>query len=403
MTASRRLSGCLVLALLLSPALRAAAEEAPYAWVQHVDGGRMEVRAAVSGPACPPLAVDGVPFTMGVRTGDGAADAPGEFGVTVCAAVLPAGARRAAVAGHSLPVPARPPTRIAVLGDTGCRTPIEDCTSTWALPAVAEAIAARHPDLIIHLGDYLYRERGCLGDTCGYGWLPWRADFMDVAAARLFPVAPLLLVRGNHESCKRAAKGWFLLFDPMPAPARCEAVTPAWSVDIGTANLVIVDASSADDGVASNVAAYRRAFDAARLSTDKPNWMIAHKPLWAVDSVGRWLNATLQEAVGERVVPGRWGLVLSGHVHTTEVIQMKGRPPQFVLGNGGADLVPTPSGPPLVGTSAAGATVTAAYTRSGYGFALLEQERGQWQVSLIDAGNRVVARCDLAGRCVAAP
>src|ERR1700692_180109 len=55
--------------------------------------------------------------------------------------------------------------KIILLGDTGCRlkeskkgSVYQDCNdpTDWTYPTVALKIAAEKPDLIIHVGDYLY-------------------------------------------------------------------------------------------------------------------------------------------------------------------------------------------------------------------------------------------------------
>ena len=59
------------------------------------------------------------------------------------------------------------PERIAVLGDTGCRITYyadQGChdQKTWPFATVARSVADKQPDLILHLGDYYYREVPCL-------------------------------------------------------------------------------------------------------------------------------------------------------------------------------------------------------------------------------------------------
>jgi hypothetical protein len=90
-------------------------------------------------PACPPLDVDGaglvmairaVPETMPLRSTTSAPteSKPSAFPVLVCERVLPAGAMRASVGGHTLPLLRRDARRIVVIGDTGCRV-LQECTS----------------------------------------------------------------------------------------------------------------------------------------------------------------------------------------------------------------------------------------------------------------------------------
>ncbi|MGZ3748323.1 MAG: hypothetical protein ACXWRE_13160 [Pseudobdellovibrionaceae bacterium] len=85
--------------------------------------------------------------------------------------------------------------KIILIGDTGCRlkeSPIgvayQNCNDNqeWGYPSVIERISAEKPDLIIHLGDYLYREKCSEGkicrqytDTIGNGWRSWEADFFS--------------------------------------------------------------------------------------------------------------------------------------------------------------------------------------------------------------------------------
>ena len=76
--------------------------------------------------------------------------------------------------------------------------------------ALATAAAALKPDLVIHLGDYLYRETpcpasfaGCAGSPYGDNWAAWNADFF-VPGAPLLAAAPWIVIRGNHEDCARA-------------------------------------------------------------------------------------------------------------------------------------------------------------------------------------------------------
>src|SRR5204862_199481 len=84
---------------------------------------------------------------------------------TTCELAIPRDARRAVYAGRDLPLPKPQPRRIVVPGDTGCRilgpTDAQPCDdpARWPFARVARAAAATHPDLVIHVGDYPYREQ----------------------------------------------------------------------------------------------------------------------------------------------------------------------------------------------------------------------------------------------------
>jgi hypothetical protein len=204
-----------VLLLLLLPAL-AKAEDA--AWVQAVANG-YEARLATTAAVCPALTTDKGEVAMIMRAPAGAA-----FPL-VCAAPLSPGLASARIGATVLPVPMAQPQRILVLGDTGCRikgAALQACNdpTAWPFPQLAEAAAKLKPDLIIHLGDYLYRESacppgnaGCAGSPWGDNWVSWQADFY-APAAPLLAAAPIVLVRGNHEDCLRAGLGWLRLQGP---------------------------------------------------------------------------------------------------------------------------------------------------------------------------------------------
>src|SRR6201999_4366668 len=89
----------------------------------------------------------------------------------LCAATLANGVQKVAILGHDLPVPVGMPQKILVVGDTGCRikgTTVQDCNdpAKWPFPHVAVVAAKLKPDLVVHVGDYLYRESACpSGDT----------------------------------------------------------------------------------------------------------------------------------------------------------------------------------------------------------------------------------------------
>jgi hypothetical protein len=156
---------------------------------------------------------------------------PSFFPVSSCELALPAGTTSAVVAGQSLPLPKANPQTVVVIGDTGCRLetgngfqPCNDPTQ-YPFATIAGYAAAVRPDLVLHVGDYQYRETecpagmssasGCGGSPWGYGWDTWEADLF-VPGAPLLAAAPWIMVRGNHEMCNRAGQGWYRFLDTNP-------------------------------------------------------------------------------------------------------------------------------------------------------------------------------------------
>src|SRR5262249_43069734 len=156
------------------------------AWTE-LTGQGAEVRAAAGPGGCPKMSVDGRKAVMSVR-----APASEAF-PQVCVLPLPAGAASVEVEGRTLPLPA-PAQRIVVVGDTGCV--IKDLTvqacnkpEAWPFAEVARLAAAKKPDLVIHVGDYYYRESpcplqlpACAGSPSGDRWDTWQAEFFGPAA-----------------------------------------------------------------------------------------------------------------------------------------------------------------------------------------------------------------------------
>src|SRR5215207_4925072 len=144
------------------------AHSLPPAWLEFGPDGRLIARVIVENE-CPKLFVDG--FDVGMTQRVPASDA---FPVVACEATVPFGTAAASILDQELPLPDGPVRRIAVIGDTGCRVndwekKYQACNDpeSWPFAQVAETIAEWDPDLIVHVGDYLYRESPCPADMIG--------------------------------------------------------------------------------------------------------------------------------------------------------------------------------------------------------------------------------------------
>jgi hypothetical protein len=393
------------------PALSRSAPEA--AWVELGPSGAVLARAISKADACPELMVDKVAVRMEER----AAPSPPDYPVRSCETALPPHARRVTLGGQRLPLPADRPRRIVVVGDTGCRLKAVDgfqaCNDpgAWPFARVARSIARWRPDVVIQVGDYLYREepcpegnRGCRGSPFGQNWPTWDADFFSPAAPAL-RAAPWLFVRGDHELCSRAGPGWFRFLDPGPMPASCQDVTEPYSVDLGRVRMLVLDTALASDRAPLNPDPYVSQFVALRALAGSNAWLLAHKPMWGLlpDSSGgsvTVLNPTLQAASGNSLPPGV-RLVLTGHIHLAEVLGFAGvRPPQIVAGISGTLLLPQITAP-LVGMDVAGATLATARTLARHGFFTFTPRPWGWAATIRDVDGKAMARCRLRGRSAA--
>ena len=397
----------LLVAWVLHLSCVAARGALPLAWTALGPGGQTIVRVVSTAPACPAVQMNAERFPLRIRVRPSQPDFP----VLVCEAALPPDAVSVTLDGRQLPLLSRPPEKIVVLGDTGCRmknTLVQACHDphAWPFARIARSAAAWRPDLVLHLGDYFYRDSpcpsghtACAGNPWGDTWAAAQADFF-APAEPLLSAAPWIFVRGNHEACQRTGNAWFRLLDPRPFPQECSDETAPYSVPIGERDVFVLDTTTAHDIMAAPETVTHFANQFAALAEHRPAWLLSHKPLWAFGARGQAqgrevlfrTNPTLQAAARQQFPPGI-ELVLSGHLHTTAFLAFaQGKPHQFVVGNGGALLDP-PLATELVGLDIADRTVSHAEILAGFGYVTLERGKAGWTVTPRDTAGRPQPCC----------
>ncbi|MFI4973316.1 MAG: metallophosphoesterase [Caulobacterales bacterium] len=400
----------------------AASRGADRIWVELTDRGA-QARVATAAAQCPAATVDGVSLPMLLR-----APAGGDFPVTVCQLTLPASAKSASIEGRALPLPKARPSRLLIFGDTGCRLKgmaVQNCNDprAWPFALVARRALAHHPDLVIHVGDYWYRETacppgrsGCAGSPWGDNWTTWDAEFF-APAAPLLAAAPFVVVRGNHEDCQRGGPGWFRLLDAAQQPLTCPAASAPYAVDLGGLNLYVLDSADTQDASAppAAVAAFGAELDGLKEQlAHQPGWIVTHRPIWGLAPLVRLgplgpmeapLNATEQAAVRGRDLSAVQ-MVVSGHVHDFSTFSFgKDRPAQLVAGTGGDTKETDPAhamAQRIVGLDGMSAS---SFAFSRWGFLILDRAGSDWDGAFYDLDDKVLARCRLHGRsltCTAA-
>ncbi len=319
------------------------------------------IARAVRSSTCPQITIDGSTGSMDIR----ALPVEGHPNV-VCESTVPAGSTQVSIDGQFMPLPVDDPQRIAVLGDTGCRLKAPEhfqaCNdpAQWPFAHVASEAAEWDPDLVIHVGDYIYREApcpsdnaGCAGSPYGDSWSTWSADFFEPAGS-LLDAAPWIFVRGNHEDCSREGNGWFRYLDPMPLPETCQPITQPYALSIGDVQAVVLDVASAQDTnpTPDVTDAFKPIFERALdLAKDKPTWLLTHRPMWSMGATSsgaptEWSTATYDQT-GFSQQSSAFDLVIAGHVHMTQLVWFtpeSQRAPQLVAGGGGTELDNFPSG-----------------------------------------------------------
>jgi hypothetical protein len=456
----------LVLASLLLPACalpgtqptEANADPVRAAFVVLGERGAPVARVVTMAATCPDIDVDGNTQAMKVRAPPAteglrptlsvpALSKPSAFPVLTCELVLPERAGRASVYSRALPLPRNPPQRIVVIGDSGCRIKASDhayqaCNDrdAWPFAQVATAAAAMRPDLVIHVGDYHYRENacpsgnaGCAGSPWGYGWDAWDADLFTPARA-LFAAAPWIVVRGNHESCNRAGQGWWRFLDPRPLlPGRdCNLAgnddvgdfSDPYAIPLATdwqwivfdsSKVGVAPLSVTDPMYRIYSAQMLQAFDFAK-RTRRSFFMDHHPILGFAPNPSRTPtglypgNASLQSVLraqnGERLFPDKVDVLISGHFHLFEAVSfVTPQPTQLISGNGGASPdVPLPRQLPVGATPSPGAVVGSIVSTNLSGFMLIERDAdGAWRFEARDRNGNLFTTCtlrDAAMHCV---
>ena len=417
--------------------------------------GQAVARVITRSAECPVLVVDNAPQPMTVRAAPGTVplrptrsppeeSKPSAFPVLVCDALLGLRTIRASIGGHILPVPKAEPQRIVVIGDTGCRLKHSDGTfqacndrDAWPFEDVATAAAATHPDLVVHVGDYHYRENpcppsdaGCAGSPWGYGWDAWKADFFT-PASKLLQAAPWIVVRGNHESCDRAGQGWWRFLDPRPLTPASDCNDPAndaigdfsepYAVPVtADTQFIVFDSSkvgveplAASDPMYNTYSAQMgSAFALANRPTGLHNLFMSHHPILGFAPDPRQqptgvypgngsLQSVLRPINGASLFPRSIDAVIAGHVHLFEMVSYSTpQPTQLISGNGGAWAdVPLPRPLPQGATPAASATIQSIVSTNRPGFLLLERNGptgDTWRIEARDRRGDPLTTCALA-------
>ena len=377
-------------------------------------------------------------------------------GVVVCEVAVPAGVDHKGLIVTATNTDLLVPTgfaggidAIGMIGDTGCRIGkkhTQDCdsTSAWPLASFANAMSGANPDLVIHLGDYLYMEDACPATqtkACG-GILPppknapFRGDAGDIMSNVLIPMtplfdtAPLLMMRGNHEGCTGDGNAFFYFFDAhFGTSSTCSPSTtakhsktphtlqPTWWADLplaGGANLRLINVDTTygwDTAISPWAKKLHPGFVAAQaaVQSGSQNWLLVHRPVFGITSksiannFGKhntpWISRDVTDASKGELAG--FNQIVSGHMHLAQSVQIPGQPGQLVLGNGGTELDPK-SGyvKPKKGPLPPYKTASSWWTKVALGYGVATwNPTGSWDVS-IQGESESIGSCTLSGSSI---
>jgi predicted phosphodiesterase len=387
--------------------LEVHAQSAPVIWTELVGpGAKASIRAIVpaNGP-CPLVTADDNPRPMQPRTFPDEKPNPTSL-VQICEYVAPAETVSVTLEGKALPLPRTNPQRIVVFGDTGCRIKKQDCANDWDYPDIAKSAAEAHPDLVVHLGDYVYR-RGCDATqtdcrqwSITTGWEAWEKDFFQPSQP-LFDAAPWIMVRGNHETCDRNGDGWFRFLDHSSPATYCNSISLPFAIDLGGLGFAILDsAESAQEDESPHLSTVQKDdfattlddfYSKVKRALPSETWILTHEPFYAVNHSGTLVsNKTLQRRI-EAQLTQNIKLIASGHVHMFEAINFGDStlPPQLILGMGGTKTESKPTLPIDVQNA-----VIIPHT----GYMVWDRDGQNWNGQLHEKGAKPIANCQLIDR-----
>jgi hypothetical protein len=438
------------------------------AWVEIGANNQAIARVLTPYAACPSITVDGTTSPMTVRATPGTMplrttstdttlssamtsgnSKPSVFTTTTCELNIPAGAAKAQVAGIWLPLPKATVNRVVIIGDTGCRVSIgnvyQDCTpgtanTIWPFAAISAAAAAMQPDLVLHVGDYQYRDNpcpagntACAGTPWGYGSDTWQADLFTPAAP-LLAAAPWVMVRGNHETCNRAGQGWYRYLDPNPYdttgvrtcndPANDTTPTGGnyndpWAVSFGDTSFIVFDSANVQKAAYSpaNFEPYTTELGkAATLASTNANlfniWAVHHPVLGysAPSSAGgnpqlgaAGLQSVMNNANPNNYYPANIGMAMHGHVHDFQAFDFSSNhPATFVAGNGGDNLdtaFPAGTFNPNTDLPAPNTVVNAFAYSQEFGFMVMDRVgavgQKNWKFTSYKTNGQIIAVCSM--------
>jgi hypothetical protein len=429
-------------------ALSSAAHAEMFAWVQVGYDNQLSARAIVETRRCPEFVADGKSLeNVSVRSNPGThlkgVKEPDEelefptispiFNVTVCEAKVPADTASLTVVQKrserppvelKLSLPPREIRRIVVFGDTGCRIKIDyknpdkaelqDCRDrdAWPYAKIVKHAANLEPkpDLVVHVGDYHYREQECpAARNCegpwGEGYDVWRDDFFKPSQP-LLERATWIMVRGNHEDCGRAWEGWFRFLDPGPLPDQCQKFTRSLFFKRDNLSFAVIDNASAENPKKDDARGREDVVDELRkhfrdIPTDVPTWLLSHRPFGALrydpEAGYKSDNDIQQEAIGKNL-PATIRMIISGHIHIFEALSFgNSQPPQLVVGTGGDNLESIPPQQSM-GVKINGANVEHALIVPRFGYMVWDKEGPVWSGGFFDDDGQLLAHCALMRR-----
>ncbi|MDC9715561.1 MAG: metallophosphoesterase, partial [Gammaproteobacteria bacterium] len=237
-------------------------------------------------------------------------------------------------------------------------------------------------DVILHVGDYFYREspcpegnKGCEGSPSGYNWDAWNADWFSPANTMLRS-SVMVFSRGNHEDCNRAHNGWFRYLSPWAykeAVQNCTAMENPYMIKLEDVTYIMFDSSYGKDSSTSEaqLALYKKAIKQLQFDKHSTYALLTHRAVWTYNKVkSKYYYGNLTQQIAFKNLLPNNTLFISGHAHYLQALDMQTDYDQIIIGNGGSKLYSVDNNTQkLVDINKHMANFV--YSRSGFGYGIL--------------------------------
>jgi|GEM_PF-4042766 len=262
------------------------------------------------------------------------------------------------IEGQELKLPPIRVNRFVVIGDTGCENSFfseshrrQKCDSkNWPFKAIADKVANMSPDFVIHMGDYMYRDKYTNSEdeikNKEMQWSFFKDDFFD-PAKKLLKTAPMVFIRGNHESCKYGGDGWFSFLESREY-SECLDYTESYNVHINDLKFSVFDSSAAAKGdkyTQEQLIKYSEDFAKLYNSLYSKHWLLIHQPVIPLMKISddetfvKELHAFVVKDAYKDKYSNKIPISIAGHYHVMAYLERpKNNFIQMVIGNGGTNI-----------------------------------------------------------------
>lgn len=361
----------------------------PYTWVQYIDQA-VSIRTITSELLCPTIVIDNKKFLMTERF----LLKHDKKIIRVCESIQPSYAS-GSVNKHKLPILPHTLRKIIMFGDSGIKS--TQTVTQWPLNKIINLITKEKPDIIIHLGDFIYSHTN---STNNLNWISWENEWFKPAQSALLH-APWIFIRGNQERCHREWFGWQIFLAPHSYTPECILSFQPFIINIGKIQFIIHDSSFADPDLQS-INLDKNVFSQLQFNASE-TWLLTHRPPFGILK-----QAAQHKNIINKInfisdiffISNKLDYIFSGHIHSFEIVNVEKNKPllsQIVIGTGGVQLekeIPEQTSPIPYET----VHLHLIKYINEFGYLVLEQINNKWNATFKNQNGQAIVSCQLTNK-----